>query len=146
MKKFHFRLDPVIRYRRYLEQTAQIKLAIAEQGVINCREKIDSLKTLRVTFSNELEYEEKKGINVHTYQIYRLYIEKIDRDIESEQQHLKESIMSRDRKREDLKAASIKKKSLERLKDIKHSRHTEECDLLEQKAVDELVVLRRNLT
>lgn len=145
MKRFHFRLDPVIRYRRHLEQAAQIKLAIAEQTVISCRDKINHLKRLRETFSNELAHEEKKGINAQTYQMYKLYIEKIDCDVASEQQRLKEAIMGRDRKREDLKTASIKKKSLEHLRGVEHSRYTEECDRLEQKTADELTVLRRKL-
>ncbi len=145
MKKFHFRLDPVIRYRKHLEQAAQIKLAIAEQTVISRRNKINDLKRLRKTFSNELAHEEKKGINAQTYQMYKQYIEKIDRDVTSEQQRLKKAIMSRERKREDLKTASIKKKSLEHLRGIEQSRYTEECDRLEQKTADELSVLRRKL-
>ena len=93
MKKFRFRLDSILRYRKYLERTAQIKLGTAEQAFINCREKIDSLRALRKTFFNDLEHEEKKGMSAYAYQIYRLYIEKIDSDIESEQQHLKELIV-----------------------------------------------------
>ncbi|MBW2648025.1 MAG: flagellar export protein FliJ, partial [Deltaproteobacteria bacterium] len=132
-------------YRRHLEQAAQIKLAIAEQAVISCRNKINDLKRLRKIFSNELAHEEKKGINAQTYQMYKLYIEKIDCGVASEQQRLKEAITRRDRKREDLKTASIKKKSLEHLKGIEQSRYTEESNRLEQKIADELSVLRRKL-
>lgn len=146
MKRFHFRLDPVIRYRKHLEQAAQIKLAIAEQAIISCRNKINDLKRLRKSFSNELAHEEKKGITAHAYKIYKQYIEKIDCDVASEQQRLKEAIMSRDRKKVDLKTASIKKKSLEHLRGIEQSRYTEECDRIEQKTADEMSVLRRKLT
>lgn len=146
MKKFHFRLDPVIRYRKYLEQTAQLQLALAEQAVISCRREIKYLMAFRDSFSKELEDEEKKGIEVHIYQMYKLYIEKIDRDIVSEQQHLRELLIKRERKREDLNAASIKKKSLECLKDMRYLRYKEECNLLEQKTLDELMVLRRKAT
>ena len=145
MKKFHFRLDSVIRYRRYLERAAQIKLGTTEQALINCRKKIDSLGRLRKTFSNELEHEEKKGMNTGIYQIYKLYIDKIDRDISSQQQNLKELITSRDQKREELKSASIQKKSLERLKVIEYSRHKKDFKLFEQNAIDELVLLRKKL-
>jgi flagellar FliJ protein len=146
MQRFHFRLDSVLRYRKYLERTAQIRLGIAEQAFINCREKIDSLKRLRKTVSDKLECEGQKGMRVHAYQIYKLYIEKIDSDITFEQQRLQELIVSRERKREELKSTSIKKKSLARLKDIEYTRNKEYSTLLEQKAIDELILLRRKVT
>lgn len=145
MKQFHFRLDSVLRYRKYLERTAQIKLGIAEQALIKCRDKIDSLRRLRKSISNELEYEGQKGMSSHNYQIYKLYIEKIDSDIASEHQHLKELIVSRERKREELKLTSIKKKSLKRLRDIEYSRHKEHSNLFEQNAIDELILLQKKV-
>ena len=143
MRRFRFRLDPVVRYRKYLEQRAQIELAAAQQAVMESEKRIDSSNELRKASFSELEDEVKKGTNARTYLAYRFFIEKIERDIESEQQRLKKSIMKREEKREMLSAASTQRKSLERLKEIRWLRHKEESGLIDQKAIDELMILRR---
>ncbi len=40
MKRFKFRLDPVIRYREYLERIAQIELARERQALIETKNRI----------------------------------------------------------------------------------------------------------
>ena len=145
MKNFHFRLDSVLRYRKYMERTTQIKLSIAEQAFIQCKDKLDFLRRLQRTFFTELEQEEQKGMSAYDYQIYKLYIEKINADIESEQEHLQELIVKMEQGRKELEAASIKRKSLERLREIEYSRYKKEANLFEQKVSDELILLRRGL-
>jgi flagellar FliJ protein len=143
MKRFKFRLDPVIRYREYLERIAQIELARETQALIETKNRISEIEQTRRYAASELDGKQKEGIEVDRYRVFTAYLRGLRHEIESESERLI-AIGKRIReKQEAVKAETIKKKTLEWLKETEHSKYLEWVNRAEQKAADELVELSR---
>jgi len=80
---------------------------------------------------------------VPLYQIYRSYINKLDMDLEKAHRRLKELGKQVKAKENVLKEETIRKKTLENLKDLQFDRFMQQLNKEEQKEMDEVVILRR---
>jgi flagellar FliJ protein len=143
MKRFKFRLDPVIRYREYLERIAQIELARETQALIETKNRISEIEQTRRYAASELDGKQKEGIEVDRYRVFTAYLRGLRHEIESESERLIEIGKRIREKQEAVKAETIKKKTLEWLKETEHSKYLEWVNRAEQKAADELVELSR---
>jgi len=143
MKRFKFRLDPVIRYREYRERIAQIKLARETQALIQSKNRISEIEQARRYAVSELDGEQEEGIEVDRYRVFTAYLRGLRHEIESESERLIE-IGKRIREKQELvKAETIKKKTLEWIKQTEYSKYLEWVNRAEQKTADELIGLRR---
>jgi flagellar FliJ protein len=143
MKRFKFRLDPVIRYREYLERIAQIELARETQALIETKNRISEIEQTRLYAASELDGEQTEGIEVDRYRVFTAYLRGLRHEIESESERLIEIGKRIRKKQEAVKAETIKKKTLEWLKETEYSKYLEWVNRAEQKAADELVGLSR---
>jgi flagellar FliJ protein len=143
MKRFKFRLDPVIRYREYRERIAQIELARETQALIESKNRISKIEQTRRYAASELDAEQKEGIEVDRYQVFTAYLQGLRYEIESESERLVEIGKRIREKQEAVKAESIKKKTLEWIKQTEYSKYLEWANRTERKAADELVGLSR---
>lgn len=140
MKSYSFRLNKILDYRKYLRKRAQIDVFNAR---IECQKKEKehlSLVDQRAEISEECSEEETKGMSVPVYQIFQSFMKKIDYDLKDAHLKLneeKEKVMV---KEAILKLASIKKKTLETLKDLQHKKYMENLGREEQKILDEIVI------
>jgi flagellar FliJ protein len=140
MKSYSFRLNKILDYRKYLRKRAQIDVFNAR---IECQKKEKehlSLVDQRVEISEECSEEETKGMSVPVYQIFQSFMKKIDYDLKDAHLKLneeKEKVMV---KEAILKIASIKKKTLETLKDLQYKKYMETMRREEQKILDEIVI------
>ena len=140
MKSYSFRLNKILDYRKYLRKRAQIDVFNAR---IECQKKEKELLGLvdqRAEISEECSEEETKGMSVPVYQIFQSFMKKIDYDLKDAHLKLneeKEKVMV---KEAILKLASIKKKTLETLKDLQHKKYMENLGREEQKILDEIVI------
>ncbi|NVL91056.1 MAG: flagellar export protein FliJ [Desulfobacterales bacterium] len=143
MKRFKFRLDPVIRYRQYLERIAQINLAKEKQALIETRNRISGIEQTKRHAAGELEREQEQGIEVDRHRIFTDYLRGLGEDIEFESERLIE-IGKRVRERQEaVKAETIKKKTLEWLKEAEYNKYLALIDRAEYKESDELIGLAR---
>ncbi|MCJ7538412.1 MAG: flagellar export protein FliJ [Desulfobacterales bacterium] len=140
MKSYSFRLNKILDYRKYLRKRAQIDVFNAR---IECQKKEKELLGLvdqRAEISEECSEEETKGMSVPVYQIFQSFMKKIDYDLKDAHLKLneeKEKVMV---KEAILKLASIKKKTLETLKDLQYKKYMETMRREEQKILDEIVI------
>ena len=140
MKSYSFRLNKILDYRKYLRKRAQIDVFNAR---IECQKREKELLSLvdqRAEISEECSEEETKGMSVPVYQIFQSFMKKIDYDLKGAHIRLnegKEKVMV---KEAILKQASIKKKTLETLKDLQHKKYMETLGREEQKILDEIVI------
>lgn len=140
MKSYSFRLNKILDYRKYLRKRAQIDVFNAR---IECQKKEKELLGLvdqRTEISEECSEEETKGMSVPVYQIFQSFMKKIDYDLKDAHLKLneeKEKVMV---KEAILKIASIKKKTLETLKDLQYKKYMETMRREEQKILDEIVI------
>ncbi len=140
MKSFVFRLDRILEYRKHLEKRAQADLAKAEARYQQMEKEAQTLDQKRGQIAQKCIDEEFKGINAVRYQIYQTFLKKLELDIEKIHLRLKEKKKKISAQTEHLKRESMKKKTLESLKELQHQRHMQISEREEQKAIDEIVV------
>ena len=106
MKRFKFRLDPVIRYREYRERIAQIELARETQALIETKNRISEIEQTRRYAASELDGEQKEGIEVDRYRVFTAYLRGLRHEIESESERLVE-IGKRIREKQEISPKSV---------------------------------------
>lgn len=143
MKRFSFRLDSILRYKSHLEKMAQRDLFKAMNRVIEIEKTIKGLGEKRIETARECSDEGFKGMNVPEYQMYRSFLQKLEHDLERSHIRLKEGEEKVKAKKAALRRASIKKKTLEVLKDLRHKEYMTRLEREEQKVMDELVLIRK---
>lgn len=143
MKRFSFRLEKVLRYRKYLETNAQIKLinTINEYNIMENSVKMIVAK--RKELSGECSEEKQKGMDVARYRFYYHFNQKLNDDQEAGDLALKKTKATVNLHRTLLKKESIKKKTMETLKEIQSCRYREISENEEQKELDETAIIRR---
>ena len=144
MKRFKFRLDPVIRYREYRERIAQIGLARETQALVESENRISEIEQARRYTASELDIEQKQGIEVDRHLVFTAYLQGLRDEIESERERLVEIDKRIREKQEAAKVETMKKKTLEWIKQIQYSKHLKWINRAEQKAADELIGLKKH--
>jgi len=143
MKPFAFRLDKILDYRKHLSKMAQIELFNAKNECIRREKEVKRLSEKRKEIAKSCIDEGLKGIDVPRYKIYQAYLYKIKHDLESAHISLKEEKENVATKKAILTNESIKKKTLETLKDLQHNKHIELSEREDQKILDEVVITGR---
>jgi flagellar protein FliJ len=146
MSKFTFRLESVLSWRKNLEKQAQRDLYTVRNAHMVKERTIQAMKTKREELCRARGLRESQGMDVSLYRIYRSYLDQMDCDIDqshNELARIEEDIRMR---RSALKSASIQKRTLETFKADQRKRHLEHDEKEKQKALDELVIMRRGHT
>ncbi|MBW1715341.1 MAG: flagellar export protein FliJ [Deltaproteobacteria bacterium] len=143
MKKFYFRLDSVLGYRRHLEKKAQRDLVNAHNEQARRKKMAKELRNKRDDISKECSDETFKGIDVSSYRLYTSFLQSLNQDLERAHTSLKQGEERVRDQQEILERKSIEKKSLEILKELQFKDYRRARERSEQKAVDELVIMRR---
>jgi flagellar FliJ protein len=143
MKKFKFKLDPVLRYRRYREELALMELAKARQALVLSKKKIQQIQQARKGVMTDLDARQTEGLEVNRYRIYTAYLQGLGEKIESENEHLVEIGRMVKEKHETAEAARISKDTLQRVRETQYFHYLQGRDRTEQKAADELIALRK---
>ena len=145
MRPFSFRLDSILRYRDYLEKRAQRDLFSAKNEYIERVKAAKRLAEEKVETGRRCKDEGFKGIDVALYQIYLSFMQGLGNDIERAYISIKKAEGKVKAQEVALRKESIKKKTLELLKELQLKRYLEGLDKEEQKVVDELVILRKGV-
>lgn len=142
MKRFKFRLQPLLNYKIYQEQIARQEMAKAVADVNACRQRINTLEQERVVALEKVDRLVEKGIGAREFSLHQGFIGATERAINDEiarKDALKRKV---DEKRRLLKKKTIDKKGLERLQKMQKEAHTAEMIREEQKELDEVASLR----
>jgi flagellar FliJ protein len=143
MKKFKFRLDPVLRYRQYREELALMELAKARQALVLSKKKIQQIQEARKGVMTDLDARQTEGLEVNRYRIYTAYLQGLGEKIESENEHLVQIGRMVKEKHETAEAERISKDTLQRVRETQYTHYLQGHDRTEQKAADELIALRK---
>lgn len=143
MRPFEFRLDRILKYRKYLEKVAQVDLSNARHEYMKSEEEIQMLARKRIEIAKKCSDEGFKGIVVPMYQIYQAFLKKLDHNLERAHISLKEREEKVIAQEAVLKKESIKKKTLDTLKDLQYKEFMKNSEREEQKVLDEIVVIER---
>jgi flagellar export protein FliJ len=145
MKPFSFRLESVLTYRQYLEKRAQRDVHNARKEQKNREIRVRGLGDKRVEIARQCSTETSQGIDVPRYRMYRSFLETLNSDLESALVSLEKGEEEIKAKVATLKRESVRKKTLEVLRDIQRKRHLQTAENQYQKEMDELVILRRGI-
>ncbi len=145
MKRFKFRLDPVIRYRQYLEKMALMELAKAKAAVVQTKQRIRDLEQAKKDMAVDLRIQEGQGMSVRRFRVYEAYLHGLDDQIDVQTGRLPKLEQAVMQKYKAAEAQRVKKETLELAREKQHGKYMEQVALAEQKSVDELISLRRRL-
>jgi flagellar export protein FliJ len=143
MKPFRFRLDKILGYRKHLNKIAQIDLFNARNECIKREKEVKGLSEKRKEIIKRIGDEGLKGIDVPRYKMYQAYLYKIMHDLELAYTRLtqeKENVIT---KKAILTNESIKKKTLETLKDMQYNKYKKLSEREDQKTLDDMVITGR---
>ncbi|MCD6264808.1 MAG: flagellar export protein FliJ [Deltaproteobacteria bacterium] len=143
MKPFSFRLDSILNYRNYLEKRARRNLANAISEYIGWEREIERLSKKRIEIAGKCSDEGLRGMDVPKYHMYRSFLQRVSDDLERANMSLKKAEEKIEEKKSALKDKSIKKKTLETLKDLQRKRYMRRLETEEQKTIDELVIMKK---
>lgn len=145
MKPFIFRLEKVLRCRHHQEKRAQKDLFRAKQELLSREQEIHKLKEAKWNVARRCREEVIQGIHVPQFDLYRCFLQKLNAELEKAKIRLKKGEEKVEVAQAALKQASINKKTLERFKELKLSGYLQEAEGEAQKALDEMVLLRRGV-
>ncbi|WP_320044018.1 flagellar export protein FliJ [uncultured Desulfobacter sp.] len=142
MKRFQFRLQSLLKYKRHLEQVAKQEMAKAVADVLACEQRITQLQKERISATDQLDVLVEQGIGAGQFNRYRQFITGIDQTIILERNKKTELEKILAEKRDILKQKTIDKKSLERLREKQEREYIHEMLREEQKGLDEIASLK----
>ena len=143
MKRFNFKLEPALRHRKHLEDIRKKELAEVYREL---REAQDFLSSLEKDFEKtqaSIEREESIKIidieNILLFESYMIYLKRL-----MEQIRIKIGVIEKrlEIKRQEYIKASKAKRVLERLKERQYFEYMKAMDVLEQKFIDEMGIVR----
>jgi flagellar FliJ protein len=143
MKRFKFRLEPLLRYREHLLEQVQQEVAKIRADVLACDERIALFERDYAAISQELDQEVSAGIDVKRYQHYTRYLAGIESSLEDEHLHRRELTKLLEQKQKQLHQRSIDKKVLENLKNKRRADYYKDLMQTLQKEADDTVIVRQ---
>ncbi|MBI9074728.1 MAG: flagellar export protein FliJ [Desulfatibacillum sp.] len=144
MKKFQFRLEPVLKLRKYKERMAQMELAKAQAALQECRTMLEKSKIQEESARRDWDSGLQKGMWETEFRMYADHIRGLElqtkRTVENELR-LQDVVEQR---REDLMKVTVGRKSMDLLRDERFNQYLLETGRMEQKETDELANLHRS--
>ncbi|MBF0202154.1 MAG: flagellar export protein FliJ [Desulfamplus sp.] len=143
MKKFTFKLQSVLKYRRHLETLARQEAMKALMDVNECEKMIADMKRDLDLLARQVEDETVKGISSALFRQYNEYLDSLDDDIKlKEQEHIRlQQTLSL--KQKALTDKSVDRKIIERLREKQRTSYIEEMLAEEQKTMDDISSLKK---
>jgi flagellar FliJ protein len=146
MKPFKFRLESVLKYRRFMEKKEMMRLMRHKKACEDIKMSIRHLGAQRADMALKCSRAGAQGASVFKYLSYKSYLDSLQEDIEAAQHELTQKERRVREQEAVLKKETIRKKVLERLRELRFKDHREMIAKLEQKQLDELVINKREVS
>ncbi|MCD4717922.1 MAG: flagellar export protein FliJ [Desulfobacterales bacterium] len=143
MKRFSFRLENILKYRNYMEKRAQMALLDVRNEYMRRENRVKELATIRTGRIIKCRDEATRGLDVPVYKIHQAFLQKLDHDLAIAHMDLQEGKQQVKIQEKILKGESIKKRSLETLKDLQLKNYIKNLEQEDQKFMDEMVTMRK---
>jgi flagellar FliJ protein len=138
MKKFEFRLQPVLRLRDQAERVKQREFAEAVNEVRRCEGEILHVLSEIDDSHESLRHAEMRVIDPWQLIFHRRYLNHLEKQLHRLRGELQALSKKAEARRLELVEASKKKKSLEKLKERRRDEYMYEAGREEQKMFDEI--------
>jgi len=146
MRRFRYRLERVLQYRRFLEKKAMLQLAHLKQNYRAIENRMGQLEMKRMQVARQCQREGIRGVDVASYETYQSYLQKLKLDWTAAAAELEEKEAAIHNQESVLESETIKRKALETHKESRLRMHRELAEKEEQKFLDELIIRRQEVT
>ena len=137
---YKFSLEPVLKYRKLLEEDFQKDFAVLKRQLFDEKEKLSNFEQTRDRFSRELQKKQVKNINVSDILLYSDYLQEVSKEIEKQSEKILEAEKRVDQKREELVGAMKNRKTIDRLREKGLKAHVQELSKKEQDLMNEAAI------
>ncbi len=137
---YKFSLEPVLKYRKLLEEDFQKDFAVLKRQLFDEKEKLSNFEQTRDRFSRELQQKQVKNINVSDILLYTDYLQEVSKEIEKQSEKILEAEKRVDQKREELVGAMKNRKTIDRLREKGLKAHVQELSKKEQDLMNEAAI------
>lgn len=139
MKKFTFRLEPVLKYKSDILEALKNEYAEAAKNVFEQMEIVNSLKNEEELLVLKFNSKKIEGLTIAEATIYESFIIKQNKQIKLETSKLDHLRKIEDEKREKMIEAKKEMLSIEKLKDIKVEEYKKEVQKQSELFIEEFV-------
>lgn len=136
-------MEKVLRYRAHLERKVRLQVCETVNRLKEEESLVRQLGGQRLEVARGQADERSKGIPVYRDQIHTFFLRQLTDRMTEAHRELEKSKERLKLLKTLLTLATAKKKSLESLRDEQLRRFTEASEMMEQKLLDEFVVIRR---
>jgi flagellar protein FliJ len=143
--RFSFTLQTLLNWKKNLEEMSQERLGEKMNRLKKQEEEMQRIHQRRLAYEKELKEKSLQGIQAGEYYLYKQFAEDSQKDLLRKEEKRQETIRTITLERENLIALSKARKILERLKEKKLKSYVYQMDKLEQKTVDEGVILKHSI-
>ena len=137
---YKFSLEPVLKYRKLLEEDLQKDFAVLKRQLLDEREKLSNFEQVRERFSEELQQKQMKNFNVSDILLYTDFLQEVSKEIEKQSKKILEAEKRVDHKREELVGAMKNRKIIDRLREKGLKDHVQEMSKKEQDLMNEAAI------
>ena len=137
---YKFSLEPVLKYRKLLEEDLQKDFAVLKRQLLDEKVRLSNFEQVRDRFSGELQQKQVKSISVSDILLYTDYLQEVSKEIKKQSKRILEAEKSVDQKREELVGAMKNRKIIDRLREKGLKTHAQELSKKEQDLMNEVAV------
>ena len=137
---YKFSLEPVLKYRKLLEEDLQKDFAVLKRQLLDERERLSNFEQVRERFSEELQQKQMKNFNVSDILLYTDFLQEVSKEIEKQSKKILEAEKRVDHKREELVGAMKNRKIIDRLREKGLKAHVQELSKKEQSLMNEAAI------
>lgn len=137
---YKFSLEPVLKYRKLLEDDLQKDFAVLKRQLLDERERLSNFEQVRDRFSGELQKKQVKSISVSDILLYADFIQQVSKEMKKQSEKILEAEKSVDQKREELIGAMKNRKTIDRLREKGLKAHVQELSKKEQNLMNEAAI------
>ncbi len=142
MKKFKFRLEPLMRYREFMERRKQLEVAKARSDVISCERSIEETRAAFSNTANQLTDDLSEGMDAARFLRVKDYLSGLESFENTEKKRRVQLVGVLTRRQKELKKKSVEKKAIEKLKLRQKEEYYTEMFKMEQQSLDDIIILR----
>lgn len=142
MKKFKFKLDPLLRYRSFQEHQKKLAVAAARNDVMACEAAIEKMALLSRTTAETFVAAMERGMEAMRFEWFNHYLACLSSLRVSQMARRLELVETLTRRQQELTEKSVARRVVENLKARKKEDYYREALKTEQKTLDDMVILR----
>jgi flagellar FliJ protein len=139
---FHFSLQPLLNWKKSLEEQSQMRLAGMMTRLKAQEEEIEKLTLQRLACELKLKEKSEQGIPAGEYLLFKQFGEESRKELISKEDEKRRILREMDQERGKLLALTKEKKTLERLKEKQLKEFLSRLQKAEQKRADEATTLK----